>query len=430
MEFGSSGRERAIALQLHNRRKFVAKWRYELAKQMSPAPANLLVARDRRAGRRVLVMDDRIPSASIGSGFPRARAIVESLAQLGYVVTFLPVNDLARHEPATAELQQLGIEVLSGIKNVDEELERRAGLYDAALVSRPHNARFIKAVEKFNPNAAIVYDAEAIFAVRENLQAEIEGRSVLPAEAEARIRAEIALMAGADVVLTVGEPESRLIRRYDQDADVRVWGDCQPVCAGSRPFVERRDLLFVGSLATPPNADALRHALREIFPRVRTSLDCRLLVVGSGAAGNLFDGSTDIEAVVFTGFVKDLSRLYDQCRVFVAPHRFAGGVPHKVIEAMAAGIPCVVSELLGRQLEARDGEELLIGRDAVEFAEKTARLYGDESLWHRLRENAIRMIQRRYDPEHMRALLCQCVEDALRSCQLSVVGYQSRTTDN
>jgi O-antigen biosynthesis protein len=330
----------------------------------------------------------------------------------------VPLSDRTRRGPAAAELEQLGIEVLTGVTNLGEELQRRAGLYDAAIISRPHNARFITMVKQFNPNAAIVYDAEAVFAVRENLQAEVEGRTVLPAEAETRIRAEVASMAEADVVLTVAEPESRVIRRYDRDIDVRVWGDCQPVCGGARKFADRRDLLFVGNLATPPNADAVRHALREIFPRIRALLDCRLFVAGAGAPESLLDGAIDVEAVVLTGFVKDLSRLYDRCRVFIAPHRFAGGVPHKVIEAMAAGVPCVVSELLGRQLEAVGGEELLIAGDAREFAEKTARLYHDEALWHRLRENGIRLVQQRYDPDMMRDLLRQCVEDAmLRNCR-------------
>jgi hypothetical protein len=39
------------------------------------------------------------------------------------------------------------------------------------------------------------------------------------------------------------------------------------------------------------------------------------------------------------------------------PHRFAAGIPLKVIEAMVHGIPCVVSHLLGKQLEITDGEE-------------------------------------------------------------------------
>ena len=41
---------------------------------------------------------------------------------------------------------------------------RGPALYDVVVISRPHNmARFGRAVERFQPHAALVYDAEAVF---------------------------------------------------------------------------------------------------------------------------------------------------------------------------------------------------------------------------------------------------------------------------
>ena len=146
-------------------------------------------------------------------------------------------------------------------------------------------------------------------------------------------------------------------------------------------------------------------------------MDCRLLVVGANPPAALFDSSVDVESVVFTGFVKELSHLYDRCRVFVAPHRFAGGVPLKVVEAMAAGIPCVVSKLLGHQLEVADGAEALVADDARDFAEKAIRLYHDAELWERVRQNAFRLVRNRYDPAKMRDLLREYVEASICRCR-------------
>jgi glycosyltransferase involved in cell wall biosynthesis len=184
----------------------------------------------------------------------------------------------------------------------------------------------------------------------------------------------------------------------------------------NRGFRARHDLLFVGGLGTPPNADAVSYLLREIFPNVHRRLGCRLYVVGSSPAPALFDSPASFgEGVVFTGFVEDLDPVYDRSRVFVAPHRFAAGAPHKVIEAMAHGVPCVMSKLLADQLEVTDGEEALVASDARGMAEQISRLYRDRRLWRRVQERGFRLVEERYDPDAMRLEVGRIVDAALAS---------------
>src|SRR5690606_19541843 len=106
-----------------------------------------LSARDRRCGRRVLVVDDRVPDPSLGSGFPRARALLHSLADLGFVVTLLAREPSVDSRVAT-ELRQRGIEVVHGVADLQEKLAERSGLYDVAIVSRPHNAMYIDIIRR------------------------------------------------------------------------------------------------------------------------------------------------------------------------------------------------------------------------------------------------------------------------------------------
>jgi GT2 family glycosyltransferase len=413
MEFGSSGRERAVELQLRNREKFVAKWRHRLRQLPAPSPTEILLSRDRRPGLRVLMADDRVPDFGMGSGFPRARAMLDALHALGYVVTFLPLTDPAPHQPATTDLQQTGIEVLHSQSDVRACLESRRGLYDVAIVSRPHNAKWVPVIKEYNPTVAMIYDAEAVYTFRDALQAELEGRPLTDREVDRRLADEIRLMARADVVMTVSEPEKRAVHRFDTSIPVGVWGAPVVVRADPPGYDGRGDFLFVGSLSTPPNADALIHLVHDLFPGVRARVDARLVVAGANPPAAVFRSAKDMHGVLLTGYLPDLAPMYDRCRVFLASHRFAAGIPLKVIEAMAAGLPCVVSQLLGDQLEVTDGDEALVARTAVEFREKAIRLYEDRDLWTRIQGRAMRLVHDRYDANKMRDLLVSCVEEAL-----------------
>jgi glycosyltransferase involved in cell wall biosynthesis len=96
---------------------------------------------------------------------------------------------------------------------------------------------------------------------------------------------------------------------------------------------------------------------------------------------------------------------YDMARVFVAPARFAGGVPAKVIETAAAGLPAVASAVLARQLGWRDGEDIQGARDAASFAQAIALLLDDDERWLRQQEGAWRQCEQRYAPELFRQTL-------------------------
>jgi O-antigen biosynthesis protein len=413
VEFGSSGEARAVELHRRNQQLFAAKWDHLLGDRPAPAFENLPRARDRRSGRRVLVADDRVPSSGRGSGFPRARALLESLVQLGFVVTFLPATDPTPYEPETSELQQLGVEVLHSARDIHATLAERPELYDVAIVSRPHNAHLLDVVRRFNSHAGLVYDAEAVFAVRDLLQASVEGVVVPDAEARDRVEGELDLMDGADVVLTVSAPELRPVRERRPSLAVEAWGASVRPGAARADFRARRDLLFVGALGTPPNADAVAYFLQSVFPDIRRRVDCSLYVVGAQPQPGLFaHRATFSEGVIFTGFVEDLAPVYDRARVFVAPHRFAAGTPHKVIEAMAHGVPCVVSKLLADQLEVTDGEEALVGADAEQLVERVTRLYRDRRLWRRVQQGGLRFVER-YDPDAMREKLSKILDAAV-----------------
>ncbi len=105
---------------------------------------------------------------------------------------------------------------------------------------------------------------------------------------------------------------------------------------GPRADLGRPYALAVGAPDPRKNLAALLAAQR-LFP-----LGLALAVVGPDARGPRRE--TDRDGVVRLGYVPDdeLVRVYRGAAVFVYPSRFEGfGIP--VVEAMASGVPCVVS---------------------------------------------------------------------------------------
>jgi len=100
--------------------------------------------------------------------------------------------------------------------------------------------------------------------------------------------------------------------------------------------------------------------------------------------------------VVLLGQVPDLTDLYNSARAFIAPHRYAGGIPTKILEAAAHGLPCVAGELLRRQLGWRDGVELQSAANASGFAAAVLRLYSDELLWSAIRIAALTALEQNF----------------------------------
>jgi GT2 family glycosyltransferase/2-polyprenyl-3-methyl-5-hydroxy-6-metoxy-1,4-benzoquinol methylase/glycosyltransferase involved in cell wall biosynthesis len=420
-EFGSRSFERAKALMEANQQKFVQKWG-KLMLQQYPY-GSVLKARDRRKGKRILVIDDQIPAPHLGSGFPRAHKLLELLSELGFVVTFMPADNQMAHQPTTQRLQQLGVEVFYGSFILEDVLRGRAGAYDVIIVSRPHNgARYLRLVRECFPAAVIIYDAEALFCLREFLRAEVEGRSFSETERRRMLSDELSIAREADVVITVSEAEREIILRENSHNNVVVWGHTHDLYESCTLFSQRKDLLFVGGFMNghPPNTDAVLHFVAKIFPEIRQRLPgCRLIIVGSDPPEHIQKLSS--QDILVTGFVENIDEYYEKCRVFVAPLRFGAGINYKLTEAMSYGTPAVVSPLAAAGLSIIDGQEALVAADDREFTEKVVQLYKDEALWIRVQQTAENYALDHFSPETMKIRLLDILDSSRKAEEKEIV---------
>jgi hypothetical protein len=379
-------------------------------------------------GVRVLVLDDEVPYADLGSGMPRALVLLRTLRSLGYQVVLYPLI-IVPADAAGARAALPGIRLAAeGPAGLAAFLSRHAGAFDVALACRPHNLRTFldacRASPAFLERTPLVYDAEAVVALREAIRARLEagaahasGDAARDAQSPALLR-ELQLPLRAAVTLAVNPAEADLFRNAGCK-DVRVLGHGLAPAPETAAFEARAGLLFVGRLMDPqsPNGDSLRWFVREVLPRLRPLLGAACQADFVGECHPDLARELAGPGLRFHGRVSDIAHFYASARVFIAPTRFAAGIAHKVHEAAARGVPVVASALIAGQLGWRDGMELLVADDPEAYAQAVARLHGDGALWEHLRANALRAVARDCDPRVFANALDGALRDAVRAAR-------------
>lgn len=402
-EFASSDSAKsATDLQRAHQQIFAARHQRMLAAHHKADLNSILFARMKsRAKRRILFIDDRVPHTWLGSGFPRARSILQTLLKQNCFVTFYPFSVFDESWSSVYSDMPDEVEFMMGYGPplLEPFLRNRPAYYDAIFISRPHNMKLLQPVLDAHPDwfekTDIIYDAEALFVTREITFRQLSGTPLSTREAEALLQDEVDLAGAADCVVAVSKPDADEFRRHGSKR-VHVIGHSLEPRPTPRPFADRCGFLFVGAIheEASPNGDSMIWFLDEIFPRIREALgmEVPVTIVGVNKSERIREASGTF--VRIAGHVPDLSELYDAARVFIAPTRYAAGIPHKVHEAAARGVPIVATPLLASQLGWRDGEPFLVGGDAGSFAAKCVQVYTDSVLWTKLRNAGLERIQR------------------------------------
>lgn len=418
-EFGSSEiSERAIALQRKHRHTLVAKHADYLATRRPPDLAHALEARYAERQPHVLYIDDRIPHVKYGSGFPRSNFMLKSLAER-YAVTLFPLNFPDEEAWGTVYTDiPKRVEVIksSGRAGFARFLKERKGYYDAVLVSRPHNMEFYadahRQVYGRQSGPAVIYDAEALFALRDAVKAQVLGGITIDRAKE--IKNEVALTRSAARVIAVSESEREIFLSEGVPA-VDMVGHAMSLRPTATPFAERQGILFIGNMDNDhsPNVDSVFWFLEQVFEAVRREVpDLELVLVGSNKSKKLRE--INHPAVRVVGPVDDLTPYYEACRIFIAPARFAAGMPYKVHEAASRGIPVVCSGLIREQLGWSEGDVLATEiADPAAFARQCVRLYTELVLWEAVRDRALRRIEEECSEKHVKEELLGIFEQVL-----------------
>jgi glycosyltransferase involved in cell wall biosynthesis len=268
---------------------------------------------------------------------------------------------------------------------------------------RHHVAReFLPLVRRHAPQARVLFDTVDLHYLRERRAAELVGDPALLRAALHTRRLELDLVRRSDATLVVSDAERALLAVDAPASTVEVLSNLHEVAGPGLPFAQRRDLVFVGGFRHPPNADAMRWFIDEVFPRVRAALpDVRLHCIGGDVPPDI-RGRAD-HGVIVHGRVADIAPYMDGCRISVAPLRFGAGVKGKVNLAMAHGQAVVATTCAIEGMHLLDGRDVLVADDAAGFADAIVRLYNDQPLWERLARAGLQNVRAHFSLDAARA---------------------------
>ncbi|TLN14032.1 glycosyltransferase, partial [bacterium] len=138
------------------------------------------------------------------------------------------------------------------------------------------------------------------------------------------------------------------------------------VDALGQPPVKRqpgsRNIITLGTLHYPPNADGIRWFFESVFPLIQAGQqDVTLTIVGKNPPPD-FSAAADRSggAIRVTGYVPDLTPYLEAAALMVVPVRAGGGMRVRILEAFVRGMPVVTTSVGLEGIDARPGEEVLV----------------------------------------------------------------------
>jgi sugar transferase (PEP-CTERM/EpsH1 system associated) len=141
------------------------------------------------------------------------------------------------------------------------------------------------------------------------------------------------------------------------------------------PPVDAPRVVFCGVMSYEPNAEGMTWFVEKVWPVVRASRpDATLAVVGpdpSPAFRSLCGGDPSITV---TGRVPDVRDWLWGAAVGIAPLHVARGVQNKALEAIAAGLPIVITDAVAGGLPPQALSASRVANTPDDFAEQVIRL--------------------------------------------------------
>lgn len=363
-----------------NRPKFHEKWEGVLGGHFEPHPSSVAgAARRIRSAPTILIVDSYVPLHDRDAGSLRLMQIVRLLREARYQVIFLPDN-YAPMQPYTAELHQLGVEVLHHVdrgRTQQQSLEEVLPFLDFAWICRPELFKKYEPTIRRNGATKVLYDTIDLHFVRKRREYELFGGDA--EEWQASEREELAAARAADATIVVTEDERTILMELGIEPVFVIPTLHDPEPGERRPFSERHGVLFIGGYNHTPNVDAAKWLCNEIMPYVwREHPEIMVTLLGSSPPESVL--ALQSGSVRVPGYIPDVRSYFESSRVFAAPIRYGAGMKGKVGHALSYGLPVVLTSVAAEGFGLTDGLNCLIADDAENFAAAILRAYGDEDV--------------------------------------------------
>ncbi len=394
-----------------NYRKFYERWHDTLQGHRING-AEPYLEKDRNISSRILVIDARMLLPDQDSGSLRMLNLLKVFKELSCHITFMPRN-LQYLSPYSEQLQSIGVETIyvPHVVSVAAYLEEYGRYFDYVIISRAEVAEHhMDDVKKYCSQAKVIFDTVDLHYLRELRAYELEKKDHLKKAAMKRKQEELSFIKKADMTFVVSPVEKEVILKELPGSRIEIVSNIHQIYGRGNAFEDRKDILFIGGFEHYPNTDAVTHFVKNIFPRILTKIpEMKFYVVGSKSPKtirNLSSGN-----IIVTGYVEDISPLFDNIRLTVAPLRYGAGVKGKINMSMGYGVPVVATAVAAEGMYLTHDQDILLAETDEAFADAVVKVYQEKSLWQKLSDNGIKNIEKYFSFETAKENLNQIIEN-------------------
>lgn len=153
-------------------------------------------------------------------------------------------------------------------------------------------------------------------------------------------------------------------------------------------------LLLVGWLDFSPNKYGALYFINNIFPKIKNSIpQVELHIVGKTKDEVLRKQINSVEGVKALGFVEDIIKEYENCRVIIVPVYQGSGTSVKFVEGLMMNRPMVSTPMGVRGFEdlCHPNVEYLLAENDDEFVSNVIRLLQSPNLARSIAYNAYKV---------------------------------------
>jgi GT2 family glycosyltransferase len=188
-----------------------------------------------------------------------------------------------------------------------------------------------------------------------------------------------------DYTIAVSNLETRAIRQHTSYTRVVNIPITSPVVElnnsyGGPPVFVMAD--------NPFNIQGYLFLVAKILPTVKN----RLFGLKVNVAGEATHKLLPAEGIQLLGYVPDLAPLYADSMFALCPLMGGTGMPMKVIEAMAHGLPVIAFRNMGQEIPIKHGINGFVADHADEFADYVLQLHSDRALCRKMGKAAREII--------------------------------------
>jgi len=373
-------------------------------------PANSTIKREHpwneKTDKKILFIEQSIPRTDTNAGAITIDQFMELFLRAGWRVTLWPQDRRFGGDYGDI-LEQRGVKILSSdrlLATFRAWWRANADRYPVVILSRPAVcAAFLPVLKRYG-NPRILYYGHDLHFARLQSEAELTKLPELFWFARRFRKMESWIWGNVHRTYYPSTEEADTVRSLVPFSDARsvipYFFDGMTKTSECPP--ENHRMLFVGNFNHPPNIDAVKWLIQEIFPAIKNRCaKAELRVVGAGLPEDL-QRRCKKAGIDSSGWLseKALAAAYKSCRLILVPLRFGAGVKHKVVAALAQGLPVVMTRIGAQGMEWL-GDSADIADNGPEFATATVRLLTDDAYWLQRAATASQAVRNRFNAQTM-----------------------------